>query len=99
MANRNRSARIITKSKLYNRLDRERAFEVRTTRSTQAGVRIESRGQKKLVNVELILPSTTSDGEERTVRLNMTGRQARALYETLSNHYEREAENATNNRR
>lgn len=92
MANRKRSTRIVTKSKLYNRLADERSFEVRTTRSTKAGVRIESRGLKKLVNVELILPSATHDGEERTVRVSMTGRQARAIYETLTNHYEREAE-------
>lgn len=88
----NRKTRIVTKSKLYNRLDRERSFEVRTTRSTKAGVRVETRGLKKLTNIEIILPSTTSDGEERTVRLSLTGRQARAIYETLGNHYEREAE-------
>lgn len=89
MANRN--PRIVTKSKLYNRLDRSnKSFDVRTERSTKAGVRIETRGTKKLTNVEIILPSTTNDGEDRMVRVTMTGRQARAVFETLSRHYDRE---------
>lgn len=93
MANRNITPRIVTKSKLYNRLDRSnKSFAVRTTeRSTQAGVLIESRGTKKRTNVQLLLPSTSNDGESRTVRVNMTGRQARAFYETLARHYDREA--------
>lgn len=91
-------AKITTRSKLYNRLaKRGKSFSVRTETSTQAGVLIESRGSKKRVNIELILPSTDTDGSDRTVRVNMTGRQARAIYETLTRHYERE--NETNNNR
>jgi hypothetical protein len=83
---RNDTARI-TKSKLYNKLATRKTFEVRTTLSTAAGVKIETYGAKKGSTVEVLLPSTTHEGSNRTVKVQMTGRQARALYETLSRHF------------
>ncbi len=77
-----------TKSKLYNGLSNTDAtFNVRTTPSTKAGVRVISRGAKKASRVEIVVPSTTIDGSPRVVKLTLTGRQARALFETLDRHY------------
>lgn len=79
--------RIVTKSKLFNRLAKDASFDVRTNHSTQAGVKITTSGTKKGTQVEVVLPSTNSSGEDRVIHLTMTGRQARALYETLNSHY------------
>lgn len=75
------------KSKLYNKLSEGNTFSVRTTLTTQAGVKIEDQGNKKGSIIEVILPSTTITGAKRSVKVQMTGRQARALYETLSRYY------------
>lgn len=78
-----------TKSKLYNRLaTTKNVFHVRTTPDTQAGIRVESKGAKKRSTVELLLPSTTLDGNRRMVKVQLTGRQAKALFDTLYRHYE-----------
>jgi len=79
----------ITKSKLYDKLADKATFAVRTTHSTAAGVRVESHGTKKGSSVEVLLPSTTITGGKRVVKVEMSGRQARALYETLSKHFGR----------
>lgn len=77
-----------TTSKLYNRLaETENVFHVRTTPDTQAGVKIQSKGAKKRSTVELLLPSTTLDGAKRMVKVQLTGRQAKALFDTLHRHY------------
>jgi len=78
-----------TTSKLYNRLsNNENIFHVRTTPgSTQAGVRVAGKGAKKGSTVEILLPSTSIDGLDRTVMVGLTGRQARAIYETLNRYY------------
>jgi len=90
--NSNRNKRTTT-SKLYSRLsNNENIFQVRTTPgSTQAGVRVATRGVHKGSTVEILLPSTTVDGRDRTVMVGLTGRQARAIYETLARHYDNKA--------
>lgn len=85
------TTRIVRKSKLYNRLSKKydkNIFAVATDNSTRAGVKIETRGAKKQTSVEVILPSTSSSGEDRLVKVTMSGRQARALYQTLRDFYD-----------
>lgn len=87
---RTRTNRLVKKSKLYNSLNKtynKNVFSVAVDHDTRAGVKIESRGSKKQTSVEVILPSTSSTGEDRLVRVTMSGRQARALYQTLSEFY------------
>ncbi len=82
---------IVKKSKLYNRLTKKydkNVFSVRTNRSTRAGVKIERTGDKKQTVVEVVLPSTSATGEDRLVKVTMSGRQARALLSTLREFYD-----------
>lgn len=87
MSTKNRNSTRVTKSKLYDQLSNTPTFEVRTKHSTAAGVRVESHGVKKGSTVEILLPSTTITGGKRIVKIDMTGRQARAIYETLARHF------------
>lgn len=77
----------VTKSKLYNKLDRViGTWNLRVASSTKVGVKVSTRGTKKGSVVEMILPSTTPQGLPCTVRVSLSGRQARAIMETLSDH-------------
>lgn len=76
-----------TKSKLYSGLDRVvGTWDLRVASSTKIGVKVSSRGTKKGTLVQMILPSTTPEGLPCTVRVNLSGRQARAVFETLGKH-------------
>jgi len=73
------------KSRLFSGLDKViGTWDLRVASSTKIGVRVSSRGTKKGSLVEMILPSTTPDGIPCTVRVSLSGRQARAVFETLS---------------
>lgn len=86
--NKNNLFRTVTKSKLYNRLtNTDKVFSVRTSRSTKAGVKVVEKGEKKGMELHLAVPSTTINGEERIVYMVLSGRQARAIFETLDRHY------------
>lgn len=82
-------AKRVFKSKLFNQLSAQekKVFHVRTSHSTKAGVRVENRGGKKGSQLDILVPSTTIDGTPRTVKVSLTGRQARALYATLNRFY------------
>ena len=76
-----------TKSKLYSNLNKEvGTWNLRVASSTRIGVKVFSKGTKKGSVVEMILPSTTPEGVPCTVRVCLSGRQARAVYETLARH-------------
>lgn len=77
---RKNSTRVSVKNRTYKTLaNNEKTFVVRTTKSSQVGVKFLKTGLKKAISVELVLPSTTLDGSERTVRLNLSGRQFSSL--------------------
>ena len=78
----------VIKSKLFNKLSRTaNVFHVRTSNSTQAGIKVEESGNKKRTMVEMVLPSTDIDGKYRVVRVLMSGRQARAFAGVLNQYY------------
>ena len=52
------------------------------------GVNIEQAAAKKAVKLELVVPIARSDrGSRRTAHLSLSGKQARELYEALSEFY------------
>jgi len=77
----------VTKNRLYRKLTDKNSFFVRTTAGTQAGIMAATLGNKKGGFVEILLPSTTIEGRKRTVKVYLSGRQARVLFDTLSKHY------------
>jgi len=82
------SARTLTtKSRLFNDLTTTKTFDVRTSKTTKAGVRVSTTGSKKLTTVEILIPSTTVYGEDRVVKVTLTGRQAKAVFDTMERHY------------
>ncbi len=82
-----KNTKLTTKSKLYKNLDGViGTWNVRVASSSRVGVKVSSLGTKKGSVVEMILPSTTPEGVPCTVRVCLTGRQARAVYETLARH-------------
>lgn len=83
-----RNRKTTTKSRYYNKFaDQKNTFSVRTTQSTKAAILVDSGGNKKATTVEVILPSTTVHGSKRMVKLTLTGRQAKAIFDTLARHY------------
>lgn len=77
-----------TKSRYYGDFAAfTRTFDVRTSKVTKAGVRVSTTGSKKLTTVEILIPSTTIDGDNRVVKVTLTGRQAKAVYDTMERHY------------
>lgn len=81
---------IIAKNESFSSFDKEeKSFVVRTTKSTKLGVKVSRKGLKKGMNVELIVPSTSLDGTDRSVRLELTGRQVMSIYNTLNDFLEK----------
>lgn len=60
---------------------------------TVVGVRVEQRGPKKAIQMDVVLPAPRSSrGSRRTTRVTLSGRQARQVYETLRNFYEKRSD-------
>ena len=52
------------------------------------GINITQEQEKRAVNLELVVPTTRTNSDSRRVaKLNLNGRQARQLYETLQAFY------------
>lgn len=77
----------VTRNRLWRKLDDKNSFFVRTTAGTQAGVLAATYGNKKGGFVAILLPSTTIEGRQRTVKVCLSGRQAKVLFDTLAKHY------------
>ncbi len=78
------SNRIVTKSRYFNRVASGKSVDVEVDQDTLAGVRVIERGSKKRTEVEVLLPRGS-----KNVRLTLSGRQARSIFNTLANHYDR----------
>jgi hypothetical protein len=76
--------RIVTKSRYFNRIAEGKSVDVEVDQDTLAGVRVVERGSKKRTEVEVLLPRGS-----KNVRLTLTGRQAKSIFNTLANHYAR----------
>jgi hypothetical protein len=63
-------------------------MRVRTDRdSNTIGVHISSEGDRQAMDVRVLIPFTTDNGNQIPADLHLTGRQARTLYETLDRYY------------
>lgn len=78
------SNRIVTRSRYFNRVVATKTVDVPTDDSTLAGVRVTQLGNKKGDEVELFLPRGN-----RMVRVVLSGRQGRSVFNALARHYDR----------
>jgi len=64
-------------------------INVKTADLDEIGVEIETAGSKKETLLEIFVPAKrSSNGSRRVGRFVLNGKQARALFNTLKNHYE-----------
>lgn len=78
------SNRIVTKSRYFSRVQDSKTVDVLTEDSTLAGVRVTDLGNKKGDEVEIFLPRG-----DKMVRVVLSGRQGRSVFNTLARHYDR----------
>ncbi len=81
---RKSTRKIVTRSRYFNQFSTGKSVDVSTDPSSLAGVRVQERGNKKGTEVELFLPNGA-----KSVRISMSGRQAKSVFNTLLRHYER----------